>query len=372
MDFVPGLIMWSGISTAFLVIAVLLVPREESVTAANRYLAALVALLCYSLYLRFAIFTGLFGAPRAWFSTAIVAVMYVGPCLLFYIRILTNQERPHYAHWIPSLIVTVLTVALLLLLSPKTNLAGLLGIEFPSGKALIMEYRVGFQLPATLSLLAYCGYGLLLLHHHQQTIGDHFSSLDRINLKWLQTICWILIAAALALLVESPHEVVRSYWQGMIFVGLIYFTGFMGITQPKIFSQNVDATRPSSPLEKDADASAQLGSAQTWEELIELFEQQQPYLTPNLNLPRLADLLNVHPNRLSATINQFGECNFFDLINSQRIEHAKRLLKSDSQKGILDIAMDSGFNSKSTFYAQFKKFAGMSPSAYRSEVSLAN
>lgn len=59
--------------------------------------------------------------------------------------------------------------------------------------------------------------------------------------------------------------------------------------------------------------------------------------------------------------------NFFDYINSYRIENAKRLLKSGkfNTLSVEGIGYDCGFNTKATFYATFKKTTGFSPAEFR-------
>jgi AraC-like DNA-binding protein len=58
--------------------------------------------------------------------------------------------------------------------------------------------------------------------------------------------------------------------------------------------------------------------------------------------------------------------NFSDFVNLLRIEEAKSLLVRDGgKKNILDILLEAGFNSKSSFNTIFKEKTGMSPSQYR-------
>ncbi len=55
-------------------------------------------------------------------------------------------------------------------------------------------------------------------------------------------------------------------------------------------------------------------------------------------------------------------------LTSQRIEHAKRLLRN-SNLSITDIAFDSGFNSSSQFTNIFKKYVKVTPKEYKKRVS---
>ena len=53
-----------------------------------------------------------------------------------------------------------------------------------------------------------------------------------------------------------------------------------------------------------------------------------------------------------------------------RINHVKKLFEDKEyfNSTIINIAYDSGFNSKSAFNTAFKKQTGMTPSAYRKQI----
>ena len=72
-------------------------------------------------------------------------------------------------------------------------------------------------------------------------------------------------------------------------------------------------------------------------------------------------------NHVSQTINAGLQTTFFDYINQRRVEAAMKLMQSDasSREAILDIALEVGFNSTSTFYNAFRKVTGQTPGAYR-------
>ena len=90
------------------------------------------------------------------------------------------------------------------------------------------------------------------------------------------------------------------------------------------------------------------------------------YLSPSISLKRLAERLEVNSNVVSKTINSELNLNFNDYVNQKRVLMAKeRLLHHDfSHLTVEAIGNSVGFNSKSAFYAAFKKFVGTSPSSY--------
>ena len=379
------LITWSGISASVLIIAVLLIPRENTALIANRYLAGLIAVMSVSLLLRFMVLAELISAQSPILLLGVAANLFIGPCLLFYLLLLTDTQHPEgwnpRWHWLPGALGVVISLGLF-----WQYLAG--GLNAGNISWHQLRYTLmAVQTPSTLSLLAYGFFGLKLLGQHHRRIKESFSTLDMINLNWLKWICWSLIVAALSLLIQPPSEVMRSFWQGFVYVGLLYYIGYMGIIQPAIFRQALFGAQAQrnegQSLEGQsagADVPAQLetvsnslpgDSEQIWQSLQRLFEQEKPYQQPNINLARLAERLGIHSNRLSAVINHHGKCNFFDLINRQRIECAQiLLLDQDCELSILDIAMESGFNSKSTFYSQFKKITEVSPSEYRKQYEI--
>jgi len=101
--------------------------------------------------------------------------------------------------------------------------------------------------------------------------------------------------------------------------------------------------------------------------LISLLENEKVYNDPQLTLSGLAKQLDTSPRTLSRTISEGCSTNFFELINSYRIEQIKEhLLHEDYQHyAIVSIGLEAGFNSKSTFYDAFKKNTGMTPSQYK-------
>jgi AraC-like DNA-binding protein len=101
------------------------------------------------------------------------------------------------------------------------------------------------------------------------------------------------------------------------------------------------------------------------EQLNELMANKCIYRDFDITLEKLSGMLLIKPHQLSQMLNEKLETNFWQYINSFRIEDAKKLLVNNPEQSIITICYNVGFGSKSTFNDIFKKFTGESPSEYR-------
>lgn len=99
-------------------------------------------------------------------------------------------------------------------------------------------------------------------------------------------------------------------------------------------------------------------------------QEHKPYLENHLNLRSLAKELDVNANYLSQVINEKHGKNFFEFINSYRVNELKQMMNdpSNRQFTLLSMAFDCGFNSKTTFNTAFKRITGLTPSQYLKKV----
>jgi len=98
--------------------------------------------------------------------------------------------------------------------------------------------------------------------------------------------------------------------------------------------------------------------------LTTLMETELLFREQDLSLERLGKKLGTNSAQTSEILNTYTGKNFASYVNGYRIEYAKKALLS-TRDSIIEIAFDSGFNSKSVFNATFQKIVGMSPSEYR-------
>jgi AraC-like DNA-binding protein len=89
------------------------------------------------------------------------------------------------------------------------------------------------------------------------------------------------------------------------------------------------------------------------------------FKNPNLKLNDLANEVNVSAHQLSQLLNDSLGKSFTLYINEYRIREACRILSAAGNLTIEAIGEEVGFNSKSTFFAAFKKLKGMTPAMYQ-------
>lgn len=137
-------------------------------------------------------------------------------------------------------------------------------------------------------------------------------------------------------------------------------------TQPENVAEAVAEPQPvaEQPVEPEPEELKLQQEAAFAERMYLLFEKEHVYLNPRLRLSELAMLLGTNRTYLSQYFNQNCESTFYDFVNDYRIHHAKLLLHSTDDT-LETIAMNSGFNSLSTFRRAFVQREGMSPIEFR-------
>lgn len=136
--------------------------------------------------------------------------------------------------------------------------------------------------------------------------------------------------------------------------------------QPESVAETVAEPQPVAerPVEPEPEELKLQQEAAFAERMYLLFEKEHVYLNPRLRLSELAMLLGTNRTYLSQYFNQNCESTFYDFVNDYRIHHAKLLLHSTDDT-LETIAMNSGFNSLSTFRRAFVQREGMSPIEFR-------
>jgi AraC-like DNA-binding protein len=100
--------------------------------------------------------------------------------------------------------------------------------------------------------------------------------------------------------------------------------------------------------------------------IVSRIENDKLYLDPNLSLGDLCQKINRKQRYVSQAINEVGKTSFSSLINSFRINEARRLLASGQGLSVNEIMEKTGFGSRPAFHRNFKAATGFTPAEYQS------
>jgi AraC-like DNA-binding protein len=267
-------------------------------------------------------------------------------------------------------------------------------IVFQKGYAPILSHY-GDVLGAT--ALLFTGITIYLLYKHRKAVAQTHSFAEGVSLSWLYNwaIGALVFFAASFLIIKGAvgygwfSSFYAFEWVGGFLSFYIFYIGYFGLRQKTLIP---DSTLHNEKLIKEEPAKQKTVASGVEDEentnrknkykksslttediddyakrIKEVLQNQKLYLDENLTLAVLSNDTGLLAHHISQTINEKLGMNFFELINSYRVEEAKQMLKDPAYNNISieGIAYESGFKSKSAFNAFFKKQTGMTPTEFK-------
>ena len=248
----------------------------------------------------------------------------------------------------------------------------------PSSTGLLEEYTGFANAHEFFSVI----YSLVLVGFSYKTILKYESSDQTFNheiikrqLLWLKItliLLFIVIVVYAYLMVRVilyPNIFISFYalWIGNSF--MIYWLGHIGIYKYGIHKEreNIRTFAVANHFEKPISKKKN----ENIHKLQKLLFDEKRFLDNQMSLETAASELDVSKGHLSRTINSELGMSFNDYINSFRVDEAKSyLMHPDFSNYTLEaIGLEAGFNSKSTFYATFKKSTGLTPLQFKNSTA---
>ncbi len=350
---------------------------QDKNKAANRLLYLLIGLISFALLARVStIPREIFQSyPKLILLPDLIVYFVYGPIFLFYIqKLLTiplKSLKSRWIHFVPF-VLHALSYAPFLLMPEDTFI----------DKVLNEDVHFTFALSGGLAFLfnAYYWWKCLKVVRNYQTTTSQNISFDG-DVQYLNTIIaikglvlgiWFFTYAVSIVayflntdaisITETSTDIV---W--LVFSSVTYCLGYFAITQPEIFKHHEISEEEEQKIE--IEVKNQLPPeeiAPLKEKITHLMETEKPYLNSKLTLAGLAKKIDLSHHLLSRVINEGFDKNFYDFVNSYRVEAFKTQIEKNEHenKTLLALAYDVGFNSKSSFNRSFNKLVGMSPSKY--------
>ncbi len=335
---------------------------------ANRLLAALMFFYSLSLVsLAFEFANGYVIYPHA-IGTATALPFLFGPLHYLYSRYLQPEgdsfNLKDIWHFLPF-------VAYVIFLIPFFVESASVKLEF---LALMQQGRTPKHLAVAGALkgihgVTYMGLTLVLLMRLEQNGRSR-----REKLKWLwwitilTTIVWT-VNAVLLLSGFAGFQIVGNVDMvvGIMIAVAVYTMGYLGLKQGALAPDGGSVWREGSKYERSGLSTDQADHLVG--RITEMVEDSHIYRQPGLTLQQFGDQLGISTHHLSQLLNERMETTFFDLINSSRVDDAKRLLSDPNYDHLtlVAVAFEVGFNSKSAFNSAFKRYTHVTPSKFKKQ-----
>lgn len=297
-----------------------------------------------------------------------------GPFLFLYVSKLT-QENPRFTakdllHFLPYLVYSLTHLLFYTNRVLKSDL-----VENDLGWFMLNILRV-ISLFLSLAWYSFLAYKLLI--KHKETVKDSYSiDSSKVTLSWLNQIIIIFVVTYVILIINllTGNVALKLLNTSHLIpaIGLTFFCfslSYFGFIQPNLF-QAANQPIALSPQAKEDELLNGEKRKKYWERIQAFMHKEKPFLNPELTIKELADCVKLPRHYITELLKSEVDKNFFTFVNNYRMEEVKSRLVSDKYRkaSVLQIALDSGFNSKSSFNAIFKQDTGMTPSEFRKSMS---
>ncbi len=380
LAWIDGLILLGAGQGLF--VAALLLTRKP-ISLPNKLLGILMAAFSVDLFMAVCYNTGLAEQFTGLIGIDFPLAFSYGPLLYLYTRTLSKSESRlrsrDYLHFVP-LALAVLIVIPVLLMSPGDKIALMNGLDAGWLAATLGGLNQIKIVHATCYVLAL----LILLRQHRKRIRNRYSSTEKISLNWLRAFVYgvvVLVLVSIGVVLLSPGQPVSvgmdvsTHYDEYLLLLLsifVYAVGFGGLKQQpvEIASNEIMPVPRENPKPYAKSGLSDDDCHRLADRLIRSMSEDHLYRDSALSLPVLAEKLNIPQHNLSEVLNRAIGRSFYDFVNGYRVDEVKQKLRSGeaARLTILAVALEAGFNSKSSFNAIFKKVVGKTPSQYRQEV----
>lgn len=363
----------SGIIQCFLISIILFFRRVDRV-GPNRLLAGIIVFVSLHLAYLMILDLNLEIRYRSLLCFPYSFLLGIGPLIFFYTKSLIEPDfcfnSKDFIHFIPLLLEVMVQIIQII----YSSYNGVLYYNVPTDSI----FTIAIYLLSILSILYYLKRSLSIIKEREKWLLTNLSNLQGVTLKWLYVslrnyriiwMLWIPFAILFLLIFRFQWQylvlVVTVYGLMIAITYLMYWMGMEGFRYLDIIpyqNQSVSKNSSYTNLPNSVISGYQL-------QITELMDTNQLYLDENLDLKKLSLHLSLDPNLVSYILNQHFSKNFYEFVNEYRVEEVKRRIMDSSSNHltILGIALESGFNSKTSFNRVFKQLTGITPSQFQKE-----
>jgi AraC-like DNA-binding protein len=330
-------------------------------TIANRWLAAFYLFLAFALFQSFIYKLGLDKASPIFIHCLELTRWALAPCFYIAMVYFVNPGKKSvalFAHFIPAAVFLIFSCVFII---PRF---------FHPDLSLRLPFSLGsiFRYFSVLQMIIYWVLSFRLILIHSKRIRLISSTIENIDLFWMKQ---LLVGTLLLVIVRIASYKVEAIEliNPVLYCTGVFFIAFFSLRQGVIYPLTAAELPEIESVLRRNTKQERLSPDQVdvlKNKVALILTEKKLFLDPALTLTDLSREVGIGIHELSYVINNGLKRNFYQLINEMRVEEAKIILLSEKIKysDMVGIAIEAGFNSKTTFNTTFKKLTGQTPTDF--------
>ena len=296
-------------------------------------------------------------------------IFLLGPLFYFYVKSVTDNsfhwKKKYFLNFLPYLVQIAFYFPVYF--TTKESIIEFI-YTFLSGNLPVNSSALILLAVQIIHFMSYIYLSGRLVYLTNKKHGNNYIIPAHLRYKWLRELLFLFILLSVTIsglyiyvLINGKYNPITNYIYTIISTGIIYFISYNLVFKPDLI--NPDFTVKYKSL-KPLESPEETGLLRT---LHDLMENEKIYLNPELKLSVLAERTGTLPHQLSRIINTKHNKTYNDFINEYRVNEFITRLNDHKYKSysIYGLALEVGFNSKSSFNAAFKKITGKNPSDFK-------
>lgn len=337
---------------------------------ATRLIITMVMLMVFTNFGYLVSRTPLTNSIPYFFAVPFGMILLYGPLMYFYSKSVLDSgfywKQKYWLHFIPYLIQVCINLPLY---TANKEAWGWFNQTFLAGELPIQSAeKIAFAIQ-DIQLFIYLIITYRWVHSAKSTHGNaQFIISVSARLRWVKqlTACFLIFLITvftlyLIILFAGFYQPVTNYIYTIVISAVIYFIAYSMVLKPELIILDFTKKYKAYKSFDNPNGDDYVQKIKT------LLGEKKIFTNAELKLATIAEEVGLPQHQLSKLINEkFGK-SFNDLINEYRVqEFITRINQPEFQSfSIFGVALDVGFNTKSSFNSTFKKFTGKTPSEFR-------
>lgn len=307
--------------------------------------------------------------PHTMYMSTGFSLLY-GPLIYFYFKRVTSRYifKPiDLLHVLPTILLVVFLLIPVYLLP-----------EAEKSRMQLLKSAPHTTLITVSKLISLIVYGFMVLQLYYKFVKNN-TAISKVQFNWQRNIVSFSLLYVVVYSVYAVLIILRIF-SGFVFnlqvalmsLLVLLYVSYTAFVKPSVFGKlklvpGSDKSQEKIEFNKyEKSGLTESLSLELKHKLLQLLNEQKVYRQNDITLQKLAEMLDTTRHNASQIINEHFDLNFFDLINTYRIQEAMNILKKEKTKklNIIDVAYEVGFNNKVTFNKSFNKYNQITPSEY--------